>query len=212
MTRNGFDSCGDPAEQGFDSCERSAERGFTLVELMVALLIFGMLAAAGVGLLRFSVDAQAATKDRLEAMASERRIESLITADAGQAVPRLTRNFAGDVEPAFRGEPTAFSLVRAGADPLDDAARSSLQKVEYRLEGRNLQRRAWPMLDGAEPGPGATLVEDVAGISLRYRSKDGWRELWDPLRPDLLPRAVELVVRPVRGPEMRYLFLVGAGA
>ena len=40
----------------------------------------------------------------------------------------------------------------------------------------------------------------------------GWRDLWDPLRPDLLPRAIELVVRPVRGPDMRYVFLVGAGA
>jgi general secretion pathway protein J len=32
--------------------------GFTLVELLVALTIFAMLAAAGVGLLSFSVQAQ----------------------------------------------------------------------------------------------------------------------------------------------------------
>jgi general secretion pathway protein J len=186
--------------------------GFTLVELMISLLIFGMLAAAGVGLLRFSVDAQAATKTRLEALAVERRVESLMLSDAAQAVPRVTRNQAGDPVQAFEGDAASFTLVRAGADPLDDDSRSSLQKVRYRLIGRRLERLTWPMLDGGAPGPAAMLADDIASLSLRYRAKDGWRELWDPLRPDLMPRAIEMVVRPVRGPQTRYLFLVGAGA
>jgi general secretion pathway protein J len=67
------------------------------------------------------------------------------------------------------------------------------------------------VLDGGEPGPAAALIDGVAGISLRYRSRDGWRDIWDPVRPDLMPRAIELVVRPMRGPQTRYLFLVGAG-
>lgn len=188
------------------------ERGFTLVELMIALLIFGMLAAAGVGLLRFSVDAQAATRTRLAALASDRRVESLMAFDAAQAVPRLTRNEAGDMVPAFEGDPSGFVLVRSGVDPLTDAARSSLQKVAYRHEAQALTRRTWPMLDGAAPLPAAVLADQIASVQFRYRGKDGWRDRWDPIRPDLLPRAVELVVRPVAGPELRYLFLVGAGA
>lgn len=186
--------------------------GFTLVELMVALLIFGMLATAGVGLLRFSVDAQAVTKTRLDAMASERRIESLIALDTAQAVPRVTRNEAGDPVQAFDGSADGFTLVRAGADPLDDSSRPSLQKVGYRLEGGRLVRQVWPMLDGAQPATPSVLAERVAAVTWRYRSKDGWRARWDPLRVDLLPRAIEMVVQPVEGPVMRYVFLVGAGA
>jgi general secretion pathway protein J len=186
--------------------------GFTLVELMIALLIFGMLAAAGVGLLRFSVAAQAATKERLDALAADRRVEALMASDAAQAVPRVTRNAAGDPVQAFEGDGSGFTLVRAGIDPLNNVARPSLQKVGYRLEGAALTRRSWPMLDGTEPNAPSVLARDVAGVQLRYRSRDGWREVWDPVRPDLLPRAVELIVRPMRGPEMRYLFLVGAGA
>lgn len=186
--------------------------GFTLLELMVALLIFGMLAAAGVGLLRFSVDAQAATKTRLDALAGERRVETLIASDTAQAVPRVTRNSAGDPVQAFDGGPAGFTLVRAGVDPLEDQSRPALQKVAYRFENGRLVRQTWPMLDGALPNAPATLVERVAGVTFRYRSKDGWRDVWDPLRPDLLPRAIEMLVRPVQGAEMRYVFLVGAGA
>lgn len=209
---DGFDFCGRSAEHGFNSCGRSAEHGFTLVEMLVALLIFGMIAAAGVGLLRFSVDAQAATKARLDMMASERRVEALIASDAAQAVPRLSRNEAGDAVQAFDGGPGGFALIRAGVDPLEDATRPSLQKVAYAVEGGRLTRQTWPMLDGARPNPPATLIDRVAAVTLRYRSKDGWRDVWDPIRPDLMPRAVEMIVRPVQGPEMRYLFLVGAGA
>lgn len=199
-----------PACAGALSLDR--ESGFTLVELLVALLIFGMLAAAGVGLLRFSVDAQAATKSRLDTLAAERRIEALLAADAAQAVPRLTRNRAGDTVQAFDGDAGGFTLVRAGVDPLTDIARPSLQKVQVRMEGGSLTRRAFPMLDGADPGPPAVLAPQVQRARFRYRSRDGWRDVWDPLRPDLMPRAIELVVAPVRGPEMRYMFLVGTGA
>jgi general secretion pathway protein J len=178
----------------------------------VALLIFGMLAAAGVGLLRFSVDAQAATRTRLDSLAAERRIEALLASDAAQAVPRLTRNAAGDMVQAFEGDAAGFALVRGGVDPLTDIARPALQKVEVRLEGGALVRRTYPMLDGAEPGPPAVLAPDVARAQFRYRSRAGWRDVWDPLRPDLMPRAIELVLTPVQGPQMRYLFLVGSGA
>lgn len=189
-----------------------SRNGFTLLEMLVALLIFGMIAAAGVGLLRFSVDAQAATKTRLQAIASERRVVALIASDTAQAVPRITRNPAGDPVQAFDGGPGGFTLVRAGLDALDDMSRPSLQKIAYSVEGGRVTRQTWPMLDGAEPGPPATLVDHVASVTLRYRSQDGWRDVWDPIRPDLLPRAIEMIVRPVQGPEMRYLFLVGAGA
>lgn len=185
--------------------------GFTLIELLVALAIFGMLAAAGVGLLRFSVDAQAATKDKLDALATERRVESLMTADMAQAVPRPTRNEAGDPTPAFEGTPEFFTLVRAGWDNFDDAARPNLQRVEYRLANGQLVRRQWPMLDGAAPEPAATVLDRVTALRLRYKSREGWRDRWDAIRTDLLPRAVELTVTQSGGPEYRYVFLVGAG-
>lgn len=194
---------------------KRSENGFTLVELMVALLIFGMIAAAGVSLLSFSVTAQAAASERLGEMAVLRRVSSLMTADLAQATPRITRDERGDAQPAFTGNDASgeplLAFVRGGWSNLDGAPRASLQKVDYRLVEGRLERRAWPMLDGSAPGPAAVLLDDIVSLDLRYRGKDGWRDRWDSARPDAMPRAVELVVRRAGEPEMRHLFLVGAG-
>lgn len=203
------------AEHGFTSYGRSVEHGFTLVELLVSLLIFGMLAAAGVALLSFSVNAQTAASQRLGEMATLRRISSLMTADLAQAVPRLTRNEAGDSTPAFTGNPGTSGdepllvFVRGGWSNLDGDARASLQKVEYRLVDGRLERLVYPMLDGAEPDAPAVLLDHIDRVEMRYRSEQGWRDRWDSLKPDEMPRAVEMKVRQEGQPEMLHLFLVG---
>ena len=75
------------------SVRRTARRanGFTLVEVMVALMIFGMIASAGVGLLAFSVRAQGATVERLDDTGALARLSSLMGADLAQAVNRPAR-------------------------------------------------------------------------------------------------------------------------
>jgi prepilin-type N-terminal cleavage/methylation domain-containing protein len=59
------------------------EAGFTLVEMMVAIVIFGILAIAGVGLLRASVNTQAAIDNRLDGLNGQERV-ALLAADVGQ--------------------------------------------------------------------------------------------------------------------------------
>ena len=193
-------------------------QGFTLVELLVALLIFGMLTAAGVALLSFSVRAQDMADERLDALAEVRRAGALLAGDLGQAAPRLSRDTNGQPTPAFSGgaggagEP-ALLLVRRGWDNPDAAPRPSLQKVEYRLAGDRLERRAYRHVDGGEALPAVAVVNGVRTMRLRYRDERGeWRERWDPARPTELPRAVELVLDTAGTGIVRQLFLVGAGA
>lgn len=194
------------------------EQGFTLVELLVALLIFGMLSAAGVALLTFSVRAQDMAGERLGELAAIRRTGALMTGDLAQAAPRLVRGQAGAVQPAFVGGDgqegdVALALVRRGWDNPDGASRASLQKVEYRLVEDRLERTAYRYLDGAEPMATATVLGGIETLTLRYRDEEGaWRERWDPTDITDLPRAVELVVDLGDGTAIRQLFLVGTGA
>lgn len=188
--------------------------GFTLVEMMVALLIFGLLAAAGVGLLSMSVKMQDASGKRLSEVAALRHASALLNGDLAGAVARPTRDAAGTIHTAFAGgagQSEGLQLVRRGWDNLDGSARSSLQKVEYRVVEGRLERRAYRYLDGAEPAAPIIVLQGVEQFQLRYRDeRGGWRDRWDPSQPTDMPRAVEIVLGTKRDGVVRELFLVGS--
>jgi general secretion pathway protein J len=191
--------------------------GFTLVELMVALVIFGMLSGAGVAMLSFSVRAQAAAEERLADLAQLRRAGALLAGDLAQAAARVHRDEAGAARPAFAGSAgdtagPALAFVRRGWENVDGEPRPSLQRVEYRLRGDRLERVAWPLLDGASPLAAVTLIDGVRSLRLRYRDKRGeWRARWDPTQPADLPLAVEMVLDAQGSGVTRQLFLAAAG-
>jgi general secretion pathway protein J len=190
------------------------ENGFTLVELLVSMLIFGMLSAAGVALLSFSVRAQEVAEVRLGDLAALRRASALIAADLGQAAPRVHRDEAGLPRPAFVGGSgeggIAIGFVRRGWENVDSEPRASLQRVEYRVAGDRLERRAWPRVDGAGPLAPTVLLDGVRRLRLRYRDRQGeWRDRWDPTDPSELPLAVELVLDSRATGTTRQLFLAG---
>ena len=213
MTRRPFDR---RSGAGFTSVRRSAEHGFTLVEVMIALLIFSMLAVAGVAILSFSVRAGAATGARLDDAAALNRTLSVLSADLAQAVDRPTRDEAGTVRPAFSGEAGAaampmLQLVRGGWSNLDAGSRPTLQKVAYQVERGALERVAYPQLDGAAPLTPAVLITGVRDVRLRYRIAGAWSDRWDGTAGAALPQAMELVVIRTGGTTWRQLFLVGNG-
>ncbi len=202
-------------EQGFTPLKRSAEHGFTLIEMIIALLIFGMLAAAGVSLLTFSVRAQAAATERLDAVANDQRMASLLASDLAQAVPRITRDVMGANQRAFAGTNgvgTAPMLryVRGGWSNPDGNPRASIQRVEIALDQGRLERRTYTMADGATAGPPMVLADMVENVRLRYRDKGVWRPVWDDPNPVSLPKAVELIIERKDAPDLMMAFLVGA--
>jgi general secretion pathway protein J len=189
--------------------------GFTLVEVMIALMIFGMIAAAGVALLAFSVRAQGASEVALDDTGALSRLSSILTADLAQAQDRNTRDVNGVLLPAFSGDAAAtplLRLVRAGWSNPDQAPRAELQKVEYRLAGDGLERVAYPALDGAAPLPPALLLDRVRTVQLRFRFRGAWSDTWQGNPRAALPQAVELVVTRADSRLYRLVFLVGTGA
>lgn len=198
-----------------NAARRDPQGGFTLVEVMVALLIFSMLATAGVALLSFSVRAQAASGEKLDDLAALQRTLSILSADLAQATDRPVRNEAGTTLPAFVGEASgaarpALQLVRGGWTNLDAQPRATTQKVAYQLNGEVLQRIAYPRLDGAAPMATAPLLDRVRGMMLRYRYKGAWSDRWDGAGGVALPQALEVRIQRTTGVEYRELFLVGA--
>lgn len=194
--------------------KREREAGFTLLEVMVSLLIFGMLAAAGVAILSFSVRAQGATAAKLDDLSALNRTIALLSGDLAQATPRATRDAAGTTIPAFVGGAGGVPLVRfvrGGWSNIDAAARPSTQKVEYGLVDGVFQRIAYPMLDGAAPMAPVALLTRVRAVTARYRYKGAWTDRWDGSGGAALPDAVELTIARADGTSVRAVALVGSG-
>ena len=169
------------------------QRGFTLVEMLVALSLFAMIAAMGVGLLRSSVDTQDVVQDRLKAMGGVNRLRALMANDLAQALPRATRGPSGEGVPAFIGSESGFALVHGGTGALEIGARPDVERVAYALVGGEWRRAVQPMLDGTPLGDGDRLIGEVTGVALRYRDDQGqWGGSWTSEPGDRLPRAVEV--------------------
>jgi len=181
-------------------------RGFTLVEMLIALTIFGMLTAAGVALLTLTVRTQETSARLLDEVGELRRLGALMTADLGQAAARPSRDRDGRPRPALVGSAQALALVRRGGEE------GALQRVEYRLDGNRFERLAYDRVDGESRAVAIGLLDDVRQLRLRYRDREGiWRDAWTPSDALLLPRAVELVSSDDAHGSIRQLFLVGGG-
>lgn len=169
------------------------QSGFTLVELLIALLLFGLLSAAMTALLSFSVDAQARGRQRLDDQAALLRTRSLLAADLAQAAPRPWRDEGGTVQPALLVAGNgALVLVRRGWRNEDGRPRASLQRVGWRLVDGRLERSAAAMIDGAPLGTPAVLMTGIDRLTLRFAARGGWAADWRPSRPGELPDGVEI--------------------
>ena len=202
----------------------SRRSGFTLVELLIALLLFALLSAAATAMLNFGVTARERSGQRLDELASITRARALMTADLGQAAPRLWRAENGVAQPAFQsaggvdgaagnqGESIILlSFVRRGWRNDGGARRASLQRVEYRRAGDRLERRAWARVDGGAPGVASVLFTGLTSVRLRFFADGDWRDRWNPLQPDALPEAVEITISGAGLPGLRQAFFVAPG-
>jgi general secretion pathway protein J len=197
-------------------------RGFTLLELLVALSIFAMMAAMAYGGLSSVIRARTGVDASLERTQRLQQAVFRLQSDLEQAAARGVRDQFGDPRPALAAEPAlGLSFTRHGwRNPLQEP-RSHLQRVRYRLdeEGR-LVRHHWRVLDRAQDSaPVETvLLEDVQ--RLEWRFLDGgreWRDRWPPLAADApapdpweaeLPLVVEVRLTTEDRGEIRQLFAI----
>lgn len=209
---------------------RAGERGLTLVELLVALLVFSFVASAAVLALRLGVEA----RDQLE-LADDRLSQFeiarlMLKDDLAQLVNRPVRDEFGDTSGAmFRGgevlrlrnpvegERRLMAFVRAGwANPGATAPRSSLQYVEYLEKDGALVRRIRPFLDDARDQPefDRVLIDGVSGITVSFlqgnaRGALDWADRWPPAAGAPAPEAIALDVTDPRFGEVRQMFWIG---
>ncbi len=194
----------------------AARAGFTLVEVLVSLLIFALIAAAGAAVLGQTVDNRFAVKAASDRTADLQRMRSLLRADLGQAAARRSRGPTGRPMPQPMSGPAApgdplLVLTRTGWSNPGQRPRPSLQRVEYRLVEDRLERRVSTHLDGARPGAPQVLYRGVRDVTVGF-IKDGGEAPAYIVTPDRpLPDAVRIRMTLDGYGPVEQLFLVGGG-
>lgn len=158
----------------------SNSKGFTLLELLVALAIFGLLAAMSYGGLQAVLNQQWHTEQAADRLAELQKMYLLMQRDIEQLVPRLVRNEFGDAQQPLVGD-DSLRLTRGGWRNPAGRQRSTLQRVGYAYEEQQLVRYAWSVLDRAQDSEPLKqpLTEDVERMQLRYLDgNDVWKEQW----------------------------------
>ena len=172
-------------------------RGFTLVEVLVAVLAFGLLAAAAYTGLSRMADGAGRLDGRAEQLAELQRAVAALDQDLRQLVSRAAPGPDGALRPALAGAPDRWTGHRSGRWVPDDRG-SVLQTVAWSCapDGR-LERRAAPDAAAALPtGPDPRAQRHPVGCSalrLRYRDALGqWHPRWPvDAEPASLPAAIE---------------------
>ncbi|MDX1335735.1 MAG: type II secretion system minor pseudopilin GspJ [Gammaproteobacteria bacterium] len=202
---------------------RNIMRGFTLLELLVAISIFGLLSVIAYSGLSSVLNTRQALDEHMERLAEIQRTNLFLTADLRQVVKRGIRDEYGDLQnPLISNELNSditsrlIELTRSGHPNPLGVTRSNLQRVAYRLEENTLYRLSWTELDrDPESLPyEVELCTDVTDLSFRFLDdQQEWHEQWPPLEgaaTTALPRGVELILELEDWGEIRRLYtLVG---
>jgi general secretion pathway protein J len=184
----------------------SRERGFTLIEVLVALAVFGVMSALAymtLGQTLSNSDLLTARMDRLQAI---QRTMNYLSSELLQAAPRAVRADLGQDEPALRSSfaaSFALELTHNGWPNSAGVPRSTQQRTAYRIEEQELVRYHWNVLDRtANNVPVATiLLDDIESLTFRFLLGNGdWTDQWPPVsanasaNSNALPRAVEITL------------------
>lgn len=182
-------------------------RGFTLVEVLVAMFIFAILAVMAYGgYNQLSRQDEIVDRNASRTRAVQSTVQRM-SEDFAMMEPRPVREPLGDsIDPALRADKrteTLVELTRSGWSNPAGVTRSTLQRVAYRVQDNKLERAYWNALDrtmSAEP-TSAVLLDQVKTVSLRFMDQNqSWHEQWPPLGysgPDALrlrPIAVEITL------------------
>lgn len=180
-------------------------RGFTLIEIIVAVAIFGMLSIGAYTVLDAGVRSQRQTEFRLEELASLQRALQAVEKDLQMLSIRQVRDELGDKIPLLRGQSDTsgqasfIEFTRSNWRNPAGLPRSNMQHVTYNFAQGKLNRVHHIFLDQASNSHKVTrtLLEDMKSMSLSFLNKAGqWSNTWAMLdtqsQVSPLPKAIKI--------------------
>ena len=161
-------------------------RGFTLLEILVAIAIFSIMAVFAYSTLQQVLSTNQHLQKQADELAQLQFLFGRFLEDVAQLTQRSIRDEFGATEPALMGSSQILKLTRSGWENPLESKRSNLQRVEWILEGKTLYRQYWTVLDRTrfnQPIKTA-LLKEIEMLEFRYLdSNNVWQKEFPPKPP-----------------------------
>lgn len=165
----------------------SLQQGFTLIEVLIAMAIFAILAVMAYGGLEQVIANRSQTEESLLRLRQIQLTMINMQRDFEQLVTRDGRDELDAVLPALstgQGSDTLIQFTRTGWRNPAKLTRSHLQRVTYSLDEDRLMRFSWPYIDRAQDALAVEteLLNNVEEVSVRIMNeKQEWKTSWPSL-------------------------------
>lgn len=186
---------------------RRVVKGFTLIEVLIALAVFGIMSAIAYTTLGLTFTNAEMISERMDRLQAIQRTMRYLTQDLTMASPRPVRDELGqNYLPALMVEPAndfVLAVTHGGWANPAGLPRGTLQRSIYVLEEDRLMRVYFTVLDATYTNnPVSTeILDGVLGIEFNMLQDDNQNtNVWPPVNASgqaaqtMRPRAVEIVL------------------
>ena len=163
------------------------QQGFTLLELLIASIIFAIMAVMAYGGLDNVISNSESSQQALKRLQQIQQSVSVLNRDFSQIVPRNIRDEFGNSQPYLSAGNNIDNLVefsRGGRVNPANLLRSSLLRIAYQFDDEQLIRLQWPQMDRAQETEAkkTILIDNLDDVALRFLDQNAeWQEQWPPL-------------------------------
>ncbi|WP_305884783.1 GspJ family T2SS minor pseudopilin variant LspJ [Legionella sp. 27cVA30] len=197
---------------------QSNRGGYTLIEILIALAVFAILAIITASAMYYAFD----TRNRVNLQAERLNILqlalSIIARDIEQCAERPIRGNELHVFSAYIGQSNYTEFTRGGLiNPNAMEQRSTLKRIAYLCRDGQLIRRSWEALDTPQRShyEDKVLLDNLTQCKFAYLNRNRqilteWREnaVSQNQKREPLPTAVQFTLNLQEWGEMSLLFIV----
>ena len=158
-------------------------RGFTLIEVVIAMAIFAILAAMAYSGLQSVINSKTHTEAGLDRLQAVQMSMLALSNDLQQIAPRDAQDALGGNLHKLSTQSSEYLLefTRSGWRNPAESPRSSLQRVAYKLDEDRLIRIYWSHVDRAdeERWVERVLIDNIESLQLRFlNEQQEWAQDW----------------------------------
>lgn len=182
---------------------RKYQSGFTLLEVLIAIVLFAVLTLMTGQLLTASINSNETTKKHQQRFSALLRTVNLLEKDIRQFVPRPLLHSEQVIE---AGQSHLMLTTARADDALNACCTPAIQRVRWYLKNGVLYREVWQYPDAVKPTLVMSMLDNVDSFTLRYYAQGAFLEKSDAATA--MPQAVEFTLDLVDpGPIVRLVLL-----